>query len=86
MNPEWRIVAVVSTPALSTSVRDVCDAQPAHYRSRRLPSRCESLTHWELMVNYAEGELLGAASAGILLRTLRTMATARVVDLELPCD
>ncbi|HEU4664052.1 MAG TPA: hypothetical protein VFS55_08480 [Dokdonella sp.] len=86
MNPEWRIVAVVSTPVQNTAVRDVCDAEPAHYRSRRLPPRCESLTHWELMVNYAQGELSGAASAGILLRTLRTTAGARVIDLEVSCD
>ncbi|MBA8885250.1 hypothetical protein [Dokdonella fugitiva] len=86
MNPEWRIVAVVSTPILNTAVRDVCDAEPAHYRSRKLPSRCESLAHWELMVNYAQGELSGAASAGILLRTLRSTTAARVVDLEVPCD
>ncbi|HEY6940222.1 hypothetical protein [Dokdonella sp.] len=86
MNPEWRIVAVVSTPVLSNSVRDVCDAEPSYYRSRKLPSRCESLSHWELMVNYAQGELSGAASAGILLRILRTMAAARVVDLEVSCD
>lgn len=86
MNPEWRIVAVVSTPVLNTAVREVCDAEPAHYRSRKLPARCESLTHWELMVNYAQGELSGAASAGILMRALRTMAAARVVDLDVSCD
>ncbi|MGN6521062.1 MAG: hypothetical protein ACTHK2_16750 [Dokdonella sp.] len=86
MNPEWRVVAVVSTPILNTAVSDVCDAEPAHFRSRRLPSRCESLSHWELMVNYEQGELSGAASAGILLRMLRTTTAARVVDLDVACD
>lgn len=86
MNPEWRVVAVVSTPVLSNSVRDVCDSEPSYYRSRRLPSRCESLSHWELMVNYAQGELSGAASAGMLLRTLRAVAAARVVDFDVLCD
>lgn len=86
MNPQWRLVAIVSTPVLNTSVSDVCDAQPAHYRSRLLPARCESLSHWELMVNYAHGELSGAASVGILLRTLRTLTAARVVDLDASGD
>ena len=83
MAPQWRVIAIVSTPVASTSVSEVCATEPSHYRARLLPSRCDSLSHWELMVNYAQGELLGAALTGTLLRMLRAVAAARVMDLDL---
>jgi len=82
MASERRVIAVVSTPVLSTAVRDACAAEPEHYRARLLPLRCMSLSHWELMVNYAQGDLLGAASTGTLIRTLRAVTAARIVDLD----